>query len=80
MSSGSGLVHNDFGSQMGTLTSGGGGSGAAFDQADMGTKRAKVLFDYEAVNPNEISVRKEDVRCSFFHTHISPHPAQNKIF
>jgi hypothetical protein len=32
------------------------------DSADMGTKQARVLFDYEAVNAHEISVRKGDVR------------------
>lgn len=61
ISAGSGLIHNDFGSNVGTIAGSAGGGNAALDHADMGTKRAKVLFDYEAVNPNEISVRKDDV-------------------
>jgi len=36
------------------------GNGATFDLNDVGTKRAHVLFDYEAVHPNEISLRKDE--------------------
>jgi len=36
-------------------------SGGMLDTADMGTKRARTLFDYDAINPNELSVKKDDV-------------------
>ena len=51
-------------SESGGEKSGGGSSKVLFDPADMGTKQARVLFDYEAVNPQEISAVKGDVRKS----------------
>jgi len=36
------------------------GNGATFDLADVGTKRARALFDYDAMHPNEISIHKDE--------------------
>ncbi len=67
----SSLAQNDAEpASLSVSTEGGGdpvmGGGAALDPADMGTKRALVLFHYDAVVPQEISVVKDEVRCGRF--------------
>ncbi len=49
------LVHNDLGHSQHHSKA------RPIDPADMGTKQARVLFDYEPVNPSEISVAKDEV-------------------
>ncbi|RCN27047.1 variant SH3 domain protein [Ancylostoma caninum] len=37
------------------------GTGKPFDISDVGTKQARVILDYDAVLPQEMSVRQNDV-------------------
>ncbi|CAJ0609215.1 unnamed protein product [Cylicocyclus nassatus] len=37
------------------------GGGKPFDISDVGTKQARVILDYDAVLPQEMSVRQNDV-------------------
>ncbi|KAK6760455.1 hypothetical protein RB195_021791 [Necator americanus] len=37
------------------------GTGKSFDISDVGTKQARVILDYDAVLPQEMSVRQNDV-------------------
>ncbi|CAJ0916246.1 unnamed protein product, partial [Mesorhabditis belari] len=51
------LVTNTFGKSLGSMP----GAGKSMDPDDLSTKQARVLMDYDAVLPSEITVKENDI-------------------